>query len=183
MHKLSQLINGEWREYSYSPAFRLKDNRIKGGIPIGEYPVFESLVRCMAEPLSLLYILHTPRGEAEPGRYQSPELTQSAIRTFTSRYKDFLYTDARFDIWAHSPSDSATVVLDRHNNFYAYGPLQQFANQLQSLGFKEGEIENVGEHQHHYHPELDSQATALIAEFSWFHSPLRPEDEQFFFKK
>jgi hypothetical protein len=178
MHKLSHLVGNEWIEHSFAPVYTLENERITGGVPGGDASIFETLVTCLSEPIFVLYILHTPRGEANPGRYQSPELTMKEFRTFIGKYREFLARDARFDIWAHSPDDHATIVWDRHNNFFAYGPLQKFVSQLRALGFDEGTIQPLGAHQHHYREELDSLAMALIGEYKWSYSPLRPEDEQ-----
>jgi hypothetical protein len=178
MHKLSHLVGSEWIEHSFAPVFVLEEERVTGGVPGGDAWVFETLVTCLSEPFFVLYILHTPRGEANPGRYQSPELTLNDFRAFMGKYREFLASDARFDIWAHSPHDHATVVWDRHNKFFAYGPLQHFVSQLRALGFDEGGIKPLGAHQHHYRAELDSLAMLLISEYQWSYSPLRPEDEQ-----
>jgi hypothetical protein len=99
-------------------------------------------------------------------------------RAFIEKYKTFLAGDARFDIWAHSPHDKATVVGDRHNEFFAYGPLQKFSSALNALGFSEGTPIPLGKHQHHYREEFDSFAKAVIAEYQWSYSSLRSEDEQ-----
>lgn len=178
MHKLSHLVGSEWLEHSFSPIFTQTDKRISGGIPKGNAAVFEKLVACLSEPIFLLYVLHTPRGEAAAGRYQSPELTLADFRAFIEKYRNFLAGDARFDIWAHSPNDKATVVWDRHNEFFAYGPLQSFWSALNALGFSEGTPIALGEHQHHYREEFDSAAKAVITEYQWSYSSLRPEDEQ-----
>jgi hypothetical protein len=178
MHKLSYLVGSEWIEHSFAPVFALEEERITGGVPGGDASVFETLVMCLSEPIFVLYILHTPRGEANPGRYQSPELSMNDFRAFIGKYREFLSSDARFDIWAHSPHDHATVVWDRHNKFFAYGPLPHFVSQLRAKGFDEGTIKPLGAHQHHYRAEQDSLAMSLISEYQWSYSPLRPEDEQ-----
>jgi hypothetical protein len=178
MHKLSHLVGSEWLAHSYEPIFGIEKRRVTGGVPGGQASIFEALVACVSEPIFVLYILHTPRGEADPGRYQSPVLSMNDFRAFIEKYRDFLANDARFDIWAHSPDDQATVVWDRHNNFFAYGPIEQFVSQLRALGFNEGTIKPLGVHQHYYRKELDSLARAVIGEYQWSFSPLRLEDEQ-----
>lgn len=178
MHKLSHLVENEWIAHSFAPVFAVEEDRITGGVPGGDASVFETLVTCLSGPILMLYILHTPRGEANPGRYQSPELSMNDFRAFIGKYRDFLSSDARFGIWAHSPHDHATVIWDRHNKFFAYGLLPQFISQLRAKGFDEGTIRPFGAHQHHYRAEQDSMAVALIGEYQWAYSPLRPEDEQ-----
>jgi len=178
MHKVSHLIGKDWIEHSFVPVFSNDGSRISGGVPEGDPRIFGSLAATLAEPFFLLYVLHTPRGEAEPGRYQSPELTALDIQSFIEKYEDLLKGDARFDIWVHSKKDNATIVWDRHNMLFAYGPLELFSSQLQALGFKEGKIRPLEAHQHYYRAELDSLAKAVLEEYPWSYSPLQSQDEQ-----
>lgn len=95
-----------------------------------------------------------------------------------NRFGGYLSADARFDLWAHSVAEQATVVWDRHNQLFAYGPLDKFSSQLNALGFTDGDASISFSHLHHYRQEFDADATALLEYFTWSHSPLRPEDEQ-----
>lgn len=183
MHKLSHLAGNEWVEHSHPPVFAITSSagageRLVSTAPGGDSKPFERLVRVLEPPYFLLYVLHTPRGEGNPGRYQSPELTAEQLGAFVAKYEDYLSADARFDIWAYSPAERATVVWDRHNQIFGYGPLETFAFELRGLGFREGSSEVPVPHQHHYRAEYDPQATALLAELEWSYSPLKPEDEQ-----
>jgi len=182
MHKLSHLIDGEWQPHVFAAQYAL-DNasgkpRLIAGVPGGQPAVFERLASCLAPPYFVLYVLHTPRGEGEAGRYQSPEMSVEAFHAFMTRFGSYLAQDARFDIWLHSSSDKATVVWDRHHELFAYGPLERFAAELQALGFTEGERELLDTHQHHYRAECDADAAALLSWQAWRYSPLCPEDEQ-----
>jgi len=132
----------------------------------------------MAPPFYLLYVLHTPRGEGAAGRYQSPAIEASDLRQFLARHARYLSADARFDLWAHSPAEGATVIWDRHDQLFAYGPLSRYEHVLKSLGFAPGKVEVPSPHQHFYRAELDGDAAGVLEAFSWFHSPLREEDEQ-----
>ncbi|MRD49448.1 hypothetical protein GHT07_19420 [Caenimonas koreensis DSM 17982] len=182
MHKLSRLVDGSWVQHSARPVFSLTPvgdvHRLTTVAPGGDSAPFTKLVLSMAEPYTLLYVLHTPRGEGEPGRYQSPELSAVDFQSFMSRFASFLSSDARFDIWAHSRIDHGTVVWDRHNELFAYGRLDRFVSEMKALGFERGEIEGSAPHAHNYWPELDMDATALLSYWSWSHSPLQAEDEQ-----
>lgn len=182
MHKLSQLVDGSWIECSYPPVFALESvhntQRLKVGVPSGNSEPFERLVLSLEPPYLLLYVLHTPRGEGEPGRYQSQELSANEFRLFMQKFGAFLSADARFDIWAHSPSEQATVVWDRHNHIFAYGPVERFSSELRALGFNSGALQGSAPHQHHYRSEFDEHASELLSSYSWSYSPLRPEDEQ-----
>jgi hypothetical protein len=183
MHKLSHKLGNEWVEYSFPPIFSVSvlkaTSRIVAGVPHGDAEVFERLVSSLEAPYSLLYVLHTPRGEGEPGRYQSPELSSETFHAFIGQFKSYLSADARFDLWAHSRSENATVVWDRHNLLYAYGPLDKFSSELRTLGFSNGVPQVPDPHQHHYREALDSSATDLLAAFQWSRSLLKPADEQF----
>ena len=183
MHKLDYLSGTEWIEHSYAPQFARVElqggtSRIIAGVPHGDTEIFEHLVSSLEPTYFLLYILHTSRGEGEAGRYQSPALSVEQLNTFISKFKPFLSGDARFDIWAHSSTENATVVWDRHNMLYAYGPIEKFSKVLRSLGFDVGKPEIPVPHAHNYRKELDGYAKELLTAFDWSWSPLHNEDEQ-----
>jgi hypothetical protein len=175
--RLGALKQGEWRSHSHAPTFEL-GSRLVAVVPESDPRLFADLLACMQPPLFLLYVLHSPRGEAAPGRYQSPPLQIDEAQAFLQRFADFLGGDGRFDLWAHSPGEQATLVWDRHDLLFGYGPLERFASELRARGFSEGEPRVPTPHEHHYRAELDPSARELIAAFDWSYSPLRPEDEQ-----
>lgn len=127
----------------------------------------------------MLYVLHTPRGEGEPGRYQSTRLPTAHVIDLLERYGDFFANDGRHDVWIHAPETGQTLIWDRHNMLFVEGePLAPIIEKLTSLGFTEGPVEELGEHIHHYRVEYDTQARSLLEELDWYRTPLRPEDEQ-----
>ena len=181
--KLSTCEDGVWVTHSPPATFttevmRSGGTRLVAAVPAGDAATFQSLAGSLETPCMLLYVLHTPRGEGSAGRYQSPPLSADELPAFITRYAAFLTDDARFDLWVHSPSQQATVVWDRHNLIYAYGPIERFVSTLTMRGFEEGEPGVHGEHMHHYREEYDRDAAAVLEEFAWIHSPLRPDDEQ-----
>lgn len=183
MYKLGHLVNNIWAEHSYPAAFMLPENgealhRIVAGVPQGDPEIFRRLVCALEPPYILLYVLHTPRGEGAPGRYQSPELSAQRLQSFIAEFGTLLSSDSRFDIWAYSPSERATVVWDRHNQIFAYGPLSRFETELHALGFSQGSVTVPVPHEHCYRAELDEIAKEILSAFEWSYSPLRPEDEQ-----
>lgn len=182
MHKLSHAVGDAWPPHSHEAIYSVlpmdEGARILAGAPGGDPAPFERLVACMEPPYLLLYILHTPRGQGEAGRYQSDEVSPEQFQRFMAQFGTYLSSDARFDIWAHSPEENATVVWDRHNRLFAYGPIDRFSAALNALGFSEGEPMVPSPHQHHYWPAFDMDAAALLDYFAWTHSPLRDEDEQ-----
>ncbi|WP_288380590.1 hypothetical protein [uncultured Massilia sp.] len=182
MQKLWHQVGGEWVEHTH-PAVCARDTtggaeRLVATAPGGDPNVLLSLVEAVGGPYALLYVLHTPRGEGEAGRYQSPELELADVRAFLERHAGFLRADARFDLWAHSFSENATVVWDRHNLIHAYGPLERFEAVLHAQGFGHGLPSMAFAHQHHYRADCDGEAAAVLRDFDWQYSPLRPEDEQ-----
>lgn len=178
MDKVSRLVNNECVKHSFARVFAVQETRIAGGVPDGDPRVFEALSTVLSEPYCLLYVLHTPRGEAPSGRYQSQPITRDELVGFLRKYGEFLSSDARFDIWVHSLKDNGTVVWDRHNHFFAYGPISSFSEHLIRAGFHEGALEPLGAHCHHYRAEFDAVAAELMTAFDWQHSALREEDVQ-----
>lgn len=177
MYKISHQVNGQWVEFVHPPVYEVSDS-VRAGVPCGDPLVFLRMVECLEPPYFLLYVLHTPRGEAEPGRYQSPEVSREELSAFLARFSSYLKADARFDLWAYSPGEDATVVWDRHNQMFAYGPTARSAEVLASMGFHMGKVGIPVPHSHHYRSEFDDQARQVMTALEWIHSPLRPEDEQ-----
>jgi len=183
MSKLSHMVGGQWTTFSHPPIFDLETTatgtaRIVAGIPGGDSLVVQSLAEGLTPPFFALYILHTPRGEGLPGRYQSPEMTLDELRDFLASYSAFLGSDARFDLWIYSIPEQATLVWDRHNLLYAYGPLDRFGTCLTRLGFAGQQPAIPAPHAHHYREEFDAEAARLLRAMPWHMTPLRPEDEQ-----
>ena len=54
------------------------------------------------------------------------------MEEFLREFGRFLCEDSRHDLWVRSHDDDATIVLDRHNVIYAYGPLDAFEAALKS---------------------------------------------------
>lgn len=182
MQKLGHLDGSNWVAHTYPAVYQLPEEpepeRLIVGVPAGGAEVFGKLVECLAPPFYLLYVLHTPRGEGLPGRYQSPAVEATQLREFLEQFSQYLSSDARFDIWAYSPGANATLVWDRHNRIFAYGPLARYKFVLESLGFCEGRVEVPTPHAHNYHAEFDKQAARVLEAFEWHHTPLREKDEQ-----
>jgi hypothetical protein len=152
--------------------------RLLAGVPDSDPRVFLRLARELTGPYFLLFVLHTPRGIAEPGRYQSPAVDLDDVEDFVERFGPLLAADARFDLWLHSPADQATLVWDRHDQLFAYGPLARYAQALRAAGFVQGDVRVPAPHEHRYHAVLDDLAREVIEHFDWRCSPLQPGDEQ-----
>lgn len=178
MHKLSMLVDGEWRPAELALRFQRQQGRIRATLPLHATPLIQDLIEVLPAPYFVLYILHTPRGEADAGRYQSPALDSAQLHEFLSRFSEYLSGDGRFDIWVHSPEEQATLVWDRHNIMFVYGPLDKFIPVLDGAGYEEGFDQLPAPHSPHYRPEFDALAAELIQSMNWRQSDLQPDDEQ-----
>lgn len=184
MQKLTLLVDGAEREQSSPAIFETRKMstgapQIVLSVPNEQTDLLCQLTALLSPPYFALYILHTPRGEAEPGRYQSPELSRQELTYLLRTYAVFWSSDARHDLWVHSPASHATLVWDRHNLLFAEGhALDDVREALLQSGFREGQLERLGAHTHHYRAEFDAEAASLLKEFDWHRTPLRPEDVQ-----
>ena len=44
-------------------------------------------------PFTILYVLHTPRGGSDHGRYESPALDRASVASFFRQFGDFIAAD------------------------------------------------------------------------------------------
>ncbi|MES1180009.1 MAG: hypothetical protein ABUL43_02315 [Hyphomicrobium sp.] len=184
--KVTLSVDGAERGYAASLIFQTQvmssgKQRILLSVPPEMPELFSRLVDRLQPPLYVLYVLHTPRGEGEPGRYQSTELSGDEVRSFLSRFSAYFAEDARHDIWVYSPATKRSIIWDRHNELFAEGePFADIVAELNVLGFKEGIVDRIASHDHihHYRPELDADAAAVVGAYDWYRTPLRPEDAQ-----
>jgi hypothetical protein len=184
MFKVSEQIDGNWVERDCPAVFCREvtsggGERLRVDLPRDKVFLLFKLVQSLRPSFQLLYVLHTPRGEGEAGRYQSPTVSLTQVQDFLTRFKAYLLADARYDLWVRSASTGDMLVWDRHNNLYAYGGLDDIAARLMQLGFREGSPPSIGPHAHYYRREFDPDAAEVLNWFSWDRTPLHPEDEQF----
>jgi hypothetical protein len=184
MPKLSQLVDDCWEllyqprvfEYERSPD---GTQRILAGFEAAHRPALDALLSICPESWYVLYVLHTSRGEAETGRYESTLLRLDEVVKFLDEYWGFLGMDSRYDLWFLSPDTGATIVWDRHDHLWLYGPLADFESVLLRHGYERGTPFYPSPHMHQFHWELDVDAAALLAEFDWYRTPLKEADVQF----
>jgi hypothetical protein len=89
-------------------------------------------------------------------------MSAQAVAEFFQRFGRFLSEDSRHDLWLRSHDDDATIVLDRHNIIYAYGPFDLFEAALLDAGARPGSLPLVPDpHVHHYHEEWDKAEREL----------------------
>jgi hypothetical protein len=155
-------------------------NRLVIAPSSGQVSLLSKLAAVMPEPYFLLYVLHTPRSDVAPGRYQSPEPTSfDQLTRFLGKFRDFLEGDARHDLWIGLPDKSSLVVYDRHQILFAYGPHDAFESILNENGLQEMEQVRLPDpHIHRYNQEFDLQAAELLNYWPWKYSPLQPSDYQ-----
>lgn len=142
--------------------------------------VLTALLKAMAGPFWVLYVLVVSRGRAEQGRYQSSEpQTESAVDKFVKRFSTLLENDGRHNLWIASESGSQMLVYDRHNVIYAYGPLAAFKLILAERGLMEVPVVRFpSPHSHHYHQGLDIDEDGLLSYWPWCRTPLKESDEE-----
>lgn len=144
----------------------------------GQVALLLALAQPLEGPFFLLYVLHTPRGGHQPGRYESQPLAYAQAAEVLRQFQPYLEQDARHDLWLHAAGSDATLVYERHNLIYAYGPLAQLAAALRASALAEGAVSIPAPHAHRYHAAFDADEARLLQALDWHRTPLHPEDEQ-----
>ena len=182
MWKIDIEADGRWVERDAERHFThetsLAGSRLRFVLPRSRPHLIRELTSALQDPLQLLYVIHTSRGEGTEGRYQSPALTLTDVDAFLARYAGFLTGDARHDLWIRSTLSNTVFVWDRHNDVYLYDAPPTVLERLTALGFKEGDLAPLGAHTHHYRAEFDDDAREILKAFAWTRTVLRSEDEQ-----
>ena len=181
--KIDAVVGSEHSAFDYGNTFQAETikgvERLKIGFDKAQDACLCELAAGLAGPFQLLYVLHTTRTGADLGRYESPELTVEQMQEFLQRFGAFLAQDARHDIWLRSHDDNATLVLDRHNVIYAYGPLRMFEATLLRIGAGRAGLPRVPDpHLHYYHSDWDSKEREILSALPWTRKPLREADVQ-----
>jgi len=182
--KISDVVGDEYRPCRYGRVFSREQvagvDRLRIGFDDAADGCILALSSELAGPFQLLYVLHTTRTGAAVGRYESPELGFADVDAFLRAFGRFVAEDGRHDLWIVSHDEPATIVLDRHNIIYAYGPLELFERKLLELGAVRGEAPDTNRvHAHHYHAEWDEAERAVVGYGEWKIHPLKPSDIQF----
>jgi len=173
----------EQREsYQYHNVFERQrfsdgEERLRIGPGRGHVELMIELIERLSEPLRLLYVLVAARGRDQPGRYEAASgMSFDDTENFLKEFADFLQSDGRHHLWVSSPG-FGTIVYDRHDVLYAYGPLDKFVEVLQANGLKEGKVEVPAPHWHGYHQDFDEAQSQVLSRFQWIHSKLRTGDD------
>ena len=105
---------------------------------------------------------------------------RGSVQAFLDSFGPFLSEDSRHDFWIRAHDDNATIVWDRHDLIYAYGPLDAFESVLRDIGLRADTPPSIPDpHVHHYHAERDGDERAVLQAFDWIVKPLRESDVQF----
>jgi hypothetical protein len=178
----SQSPSLDWVSHEYSKIYVVEPTtgapRLK--IAASEFgtKVLGGLTEALDGPFSLLYLLVVPRGGSRDGRYQSPWMNRSELNDFLGRYSEFLEQDGRHHLWLFSHPEKATLVYDRHNVIYAYGPIARLEKILAKNGYaKSATLNFPAPHSHCYHAEFDDPERDIVGLPGWARSDLRDGDE------
>lgn len=183
LFKLGSIHGESVTQFRYSNRFQIEKTsgpeRLRIGVDDAQISLLWKLALTLPAPYFVLYVLHTSRCGSQLGRYQSPPLEFEGLNDFMAEFCEFLTKDARHDLWVHSPGTDATLVWDRHDLIYAYGPLEQFRGVLKE-SLQEGDVDGPPfPHVHMYHAEYDDSERRLLRYFQWLRTPLLESDQQY----
>lgn len=176
LYKFGRLVGDADHRHEYANTFETE--RTTGPLRLaiapsgGHVALLKELSEQLPEPLGILYVLVVPRGDHEPGRYQSSLFGREDVSEFFSRFRHYLEGDGRHNLWLVSPRGGETIVYDRHNVLFAYGPIEAYERVLRRRGLVEGQVRFPDPHSHHYHESFDADETAILEYWNWKRFPL-----------
>ncbi len=181
-YKFASFDKNDWHPFQYPNLYSIYQTTGRDRLDIapreGHIDLMISLLEFLPEPLCLLYVLLVSRTGAKEGRYQSPfPITRAEAISFLSEHRAFFENDARHNIWVLSNEPFQSLIYDRHNILYCYGPIEKYLATLRKRGFKQGDIRIPVPHSHSYNPEFDIEEAAVVNQFQWKHFPLQPEHD------
>jgi len=181
MIRFSRLEGNEDVPHTYNDAFERQQTTGRERIAVApssnHFSLLFHLAQHLPDPFCALWILAVSRGQAAPGRYQSPWLPLGELQSALEPHHTFISEDGRSHLWLFCHAASATLVWDNHNVLYLYGPLEHFQTVLIRAGLSDGQISIPFPHSHHYHAALDDHEAALAHLFPWRVTPLQESDE------
>lgn len=167
--------------HDYGKRYTLEEyptySRLKIGASTKAIDLLLKLSDSLSPPFYCLYVLVVGRSASEAGRYQSPVLhDKESLLDFLLAYKELFESDGRHHLWLSAPDEGATLVYDKHNVIYAYGPLQQYSAILQKAGYSEEDFDLPYPHGHYYHDVNDNKVEDLLSYWDWQCFPLQELD-------
>ena len=167
--------------YDYGNIFELEQaknyNRLVIGATTGHVDLIIELADKLIPPYFILYVLVSPRGENLEGRYQSPVIeTREELETFLIHFKDYFETDGRHNVWVGTVQNKGMIIYDQHNIIYAYGPTEQWKNELLLKGFKEEPVQCPFPHSVYFNDENDKYEDEMMNYWGWRYFELNEMD-------
>jgi len=184
MYKLGTITDNEQVPFSYPNVWAAERTsgpvRLVIGPTRGHIGLMRELATCWSPGYSLLYVLLVSRLGNEPGRYQCPDpLFLVELDGFLETYGTFLESDGRHHLWIGSLTNEGTLVYDRHNVIYAYGPLDSYRRILDRRGLGEvPEVRFPAPHTHEYNEQNDAWEDRLMNHWVWRKFPLQDNDDE-----
>lgn len=138
------------------------------------------IVRGFEMPLKIVYMLFRPGNDLSVrGRYQSRvPLCFEDVEFFCAKFKEFLETDGRHQLWILSDSDKGTqqlLICDNHGLIHVFNDTERVRSLLEKKNFCEEEITvPVPEpHTHFSHSDNNVFEMELLGYWQWTHSTFR----------
>jgi hypothetical protein len=141
--------------HDYGERYMLEEyptySRLNIGASVQAINLLLKLSDCLSPPFYCLYVLLVGRSTSAEGRYQSPLLQdRKELVNFLLDHKELFESDGRHHIWLSAPEEGATLVYDKHNIIYAYGPLPRYESILQQAGYRRENFALPFPHGHYY---------------------------------
>ncbi len=168
--------------FAYANQYYLQDISADGRLCIGPTSGHTGLLQQLAatwptRQYFLLYVLLVSQTDHQPGRYQSPLLSQGELAQFLQEFGPFIDGDGRHHLWLGSPANEGMLIYDQHNVIYAYGAMGPYLEVLAGGGFSEANFLLPAPHVHHYHSENAVSQQALLEYFDWTYFVLQEGDD------
>lgn len=177
--------DGENINYNYNGSWQLEKypnfERIVVAPSKGHIDLMQEIAKSFELPLAILYVLTVPRVDSnKPGRYKCPTpLSYEDVEVFCNRFKEFIETDGRHDLWICSVNSKGIrqmLVYDHHNVIYIYDDISKIKKLLKKKGLKETEVSFPYPHSHMYNPENDVFEKEIFDYWEWRYFPLSEDD-------
>jgi hypothetical protein len=170
--KFGHWVEGEALPFEYPEVYSVQSlgetERLAIAVRDRQVALLIELLEVLPEPFGMLYVLLESHRGYQPARYQSPEPTGRAeTAAFLRAFSDYFERDGRHHLWLMSLPGQSTLVYDRHNVIYAYGPIDAFRSVLTARGLKEGKIPFPTPHVHRSHRDFDEGEEGVMTYCGW----------------
>lgn len=138
------------------------------------------IVRGFKTPLKIVYMLFRPGNDLSVrGRYQTRDPFRfEDVEVFCNKFKEYLETDGRHQLWILSDSEEGTqqlLIYDNHGLIHVFNDVERVKALLEKRHFREEEITvPVPEpHTHFSYSDNNVFERDLLSYWQWTHSPFR----------